>query len=557
MKKGKNKMNTDKGILVILLLALLFCCIDPYEDQITPAYEYYPAATYMSLDSANFSYWVALLKYTDLYNTMNLSANYTCFVPGNQAMEKFLSEKGYSGVGDIPFESAIHLVKYHTIPGAEYSQSLFDNGVLADTTATGDFLSIEIREGGLNALYVNGEARIEQLDLDVTNGIIHVLDKVLTPITETLWEKINTSDYSIFKQAVESSGYNEMLNTISATETNPVTGIETIRKKYFTLFAVSDAQYAEYGINSLSGLEAYLLEHTPDAGTASDELIRYIGYHILSQQIDFDALATFSGTSTSKNLETLAPNELINVSVEGENLYLNLDTALATFTSIIEENISCKNGIIHGLSAPLTVVTPPVTKVTWELTDYSDLASLFSNIYRKSTVSGTTGEYIAPGEVTCYEWDAIPSSNNDHAVAYVVANKNDAVLFEMINYDCLYLDLGLYGWIDMVSLAVIKGTYSVIIRYYSIASAVEAGKLLMILDGNYFGSEIATHGRSDTKTQNVIDTLGVVTFDETSTHHLRILAGDDTGLYLDYIEFEPKIIVEPEPEEEPGGEVTE
>ncbi|HPR32318.1 MAG TPA: fasciclin domain-containing protein [Prolixibacteraceae bacterium] len=529
----------NKGILIAALVALFFSCVDPYEDQITPAYDFYPAATYMQMDSTHFSLWVELLRYTGLFHTLNLGANYTCFVPGNPAMEKYLNTRSYSGIRDIPLEEAIHLVKYHTIPGAEYSQSLFDNGVLADTTATGDFLSIEIREGGLNAIYVNGEARIEQFDLDVTNGIIHVLEDVLTPITETIWEKIRNNGYTLFAQAVEASDYAEVLNTISVVEVNTTTGVSSFRKKYFTLFAVSDEQYALYGINNLSELEAHLLANTPDAGSAAEELGRYVAYHILDQQIDFDALATFTGTSTSRNLETLATNELINVSVMDENLYLNSDTATGMFTSILEENISCKNGIIHSISAPLTVITPPVTKVTWELTDYADLASLFSNVYRKSTVSSTTTEYIAPGEVSCYAWAAIPSSNNDHAVGYRIANKNDAILFEMMNYDCLYLDLGLYGWIDLTSPTIIKGTYTVSIRFYSIAKGIEDGKLLLILDGNYFGSEITTHGRSDTKTQNVTVSIGEVTFDETRTHHLRILAGDDMGIYIDYLEFEP------------------
>ncbi|MFA9392144.1 MAG: fasciclin domain-containing protein [Prolixibacteraceae bacterium] len=528
-----------KNITIILLLfALMYACHDPYEDQITPAYEFYPAATYMSMDST-FSVWVDLLKYTNLYNTLNLSANYTCFVPDDEAMEAYLKTKGFTGVSDIPLEEAIYLVKYHTIPGTEYSQSLFDNGVLADTTATGDFLSIEIREGGLNAIYVNGEARIKQLDLDVTNGIIHVLEKVLSPVTETIWQKLDAPEYSLFKEAVSTSGYADLLNTITKSELNVTTGVTSLRKKYYTLFAVSNDRYAEFGIQSLTQLENYLLENSENSKTGSEELSRYIAYHILEQQVDFDALATFSGTSSSKNLETKAPNELINVSVNGEFLYLNQDTASGTFTTIVEENISCKNGVIHNLSAPLTVITPPITTVIWELTDYSDLASLFSNVYRKSTVSSTSTSYISPGDVTCYDWAAIPSSNNDHAVAYLVANKNDAVRYEMVNYDCIYLDLGLYGWIDMESPALIKGNYTVNVSFYSLAAPSEYGKFLLILDGEYFGSEISTHGRSATKTQNVKVKVGEVAFSETATHSFRILAGDDIGFYIDYIEFKP------------------
>lgn len=538
MLKHRNSELMKKYLNIIILLAFIYACKDPYQENITPAYEYYPIATYMAMDSS-FSQWVGLLQYTSLFNTMNLSADYTCFVPDDDAMNAYLQEKGVSAVDKLPLDEAIYLVKYHTIPGTEYSQSLFNNGVLADTTATGDYLSIEIREGGLNAIYVNGEARIKHPDVEATNGVIHVIDKVLTPVTQTIWEKTDAPAYTIFSEAVQKTGYAEMLNTIYQNESNGETGVVTRRKKYYTLFVVSDEIYKNYGITSVAGLAASLGETGSDYTSTSNALNRYVAYHILDQQLDFAALATFSDDATSKNIETVAPNELINISENNDELYINYDDETGTYATILVENISAKNGVIHEVSSPMTIITPPVTTVIWELTDYSDVASLFPDIYRKSTVPSTTTEYIEPGAVSCYSWAAIPSSFNDNSVAYMVAYKNDAVRYEMVNYDCLYLSLGLYGWIEMESPAIIKGTYKVEVSFYSIAATSESGKFLVIMDGNYLGSEIVTHGLSSTKSSIVKKTIGEVTFDETTTHTFRLLAGDDTGIYIDYIEFEP------------------
>jgi len=521
-----------------LLLAVIFSCTDPYENNITPAHEQYPIATFLENDST-FSQWVALLKYTDLFNTMNLSANYTCFVPNDGAMQKYLDQKGVSAVEDLPLDEATYLVKYHTIVGKQYPQSLFDNGVIPDTTATGDFLSIQIRAGGLNAIYVNDEARITQLDLQETNGIIHVLDNVLTPVTQTIKEKMDAPEFSIMKDAIQITGYSDVLNTISAEEVNPETGVTQYRKKHYTFFAVPDDVFMQKGINSAADLATYLQADNSNYTDPTNKLNKFVAYHILSQQLDFASLASFQGDHTSKNIATLAPNELINVSEENDQLYINFNQADSSHVSIVNENINTKNGMIHTVDGLMEIIVPPVTTVTWELTDYADVASAVSNIYRKSGVTSTTRHYFSVGDLTSYNWAAIPSSNNNGAVAYLVANKNDAVRYEMVNHDCLYLNLGLYGWIEMQTPAIIKGTYTMKVSYYSIAAPSQYGSFLTILDGDYVGSQVSTHGASSSKTQIVKTTIGEVSFDETTTHKLRLLAGDDAGIYIDYIEFEP------------------
>ncbi len=529
---------TGKAGVFLAVALLIATCADPYEENITPAYEQYPVATLLSRDSS-FTLWVAMLRHTGLYNTMNLSATYTCFVPDNGAMERYLQGKGAARVGDLAVAEARYLVKYHTIAGSLWSQSLFDNGVIPDTTATGDFLSIAIREGGLNAIYVNNEARIKQLDVEATNGIIHVLEEVLTPVTQTIRGKMEQPGFSLMREALEKTGYADLLNATTVAETNPLTGETVVRKKYYTLFAVSDETFAARGIHSLSDLLAFLGAGGSDLTSPANELNRFIAYHILPQQLDFAQLADFPEEVHSKNIATLAENQLINFSEEGDKLRINFRSDSGTWISIVDNNISTKNGVIHTLSDLMVVVPPPVTAVTWEFTDYPDVASVVPNLYRKSNISSTTTRFFDPGEVTSWSWAAIPSSKNNNAVAYLVANKNDATRYEMLNYDGIVLELGLYGWVEMHSPAIIAGKYNMKIRYYSLAASSKSGKFMVILDGAYVGSEIATHGASTSKTQVLTTTVGVVTFGVTASHKLRILAGDNATLYLDAVIFEP------------------
>lgn len=531
-------MNKVASIILLVIFGFAGACSDPYESDITPAYDELPVVGVLESEPDRFSMWVDLLKTAGLYSTMNLKANYTCFVPENEAISQYLAAKQYSSVSAIPVEEAKHLVKYHTIAGTQYTQSLFSNGVIPDTTATGDFISIEMRMGGLEAIYVNGEARISQLDISATNGVIHSIEKVLNPVMETIWDKLNQSQYSIFKKAVELTGYNQDLNVVNYTELNPETGVYQSKRRFYSCFAVSDATYKKEGVEDITQLTTLLGAEDNDYTEKTNPLKQYVAYHLLDQQLDFSVLATFSDESKSKNISTLAQNELINFSQRGDSLVINYDEETKGL-SILESNINTKNGVMHEVNGIMPIAVPPITTVTWELTDYSDISALFPSNYRQAGLTSTFNESIKVGDVTCYEWEAIPSDRNNSAVSYYVANKNNKVPWGMMNHDCLVFRGGLYGWIQMESPAIVKGTYTMKVRYYSINSATRYGKFLTILDGKYLGSEIATHGSSSTTAQLQTTTIGKVTFEETSTHIVRLLASDDSAIYIDYIEFVP------------------
>jgi hypothetical protein len=100
------------------------------------------------------------------------------------------------------------------------------------------------------------------------------------------------------------------------------------------------------------------------------------------------------------------------------------------------------------------------------------------------------------------------------------------------------LSLGLYGWVEMKTPAIIAGTYEMSVVYLSRPSTIQHGRFITIFNGNQIGSEIATHGASAIKAEMRSTSLGRVTFSETTTHTLRLLAADNAALYIDYIKFE-------------------
>lgn len=531
-------MNRLIKLVFVFLLLTVAACSDPYEAELTPAYSEQPVVGVLESMPERFSLWLDLLEHAGLKATLNLDANYTCFVPDNDAVASFLTARNLDAVTELSTDEASHLVRFHTIAGRVYSQSLFANGVLADSTSTGDFLSVELRPGGLDSIFINGEGRLLQIDISAINGIIHSLDRVLTPVVETLWDKLNDGRYNIMREAVAATGFEQLLDEVSYYEYNSVSGERIHKRRFLTCFVVGDRQYQQEGISSLDELKDALGAVSGPHTSTDDPLYRYVAYHIMEQQVDYAMLSTFPEDVFSRNLSTLATNELINLSQRNDSLVINhLEGEPGRI--IIAPNINTRNGILHELNKVLFVQSPPAARVVWEPTDFAGLAALFSSNFRRSGLTATFREYIALGEVEDYRWEAIPADRSNRALSYYVANRNDAVPYGMMNYDCLVFQGGMYGWLEMETPAIVQGTYDLRVRYYSINSSVRYGKFLTILDGAYLGAEQATHGSSSTTSRLQTSTIGRVSFDETTSHTLRILASDDNAVYIDYFEFVP------------------
>ena len=137
-------------ICIAALLLMVYACDDRDAGKgVFAENEDVPVSMYLENDTDfGFSLWVEIMRKADLYNALNINGNNTCFVPTDNAVTEYMSKNNLSSVSEISVDDAKLLIKYHTISGKSIKHSAFEDGVIADTTASGDFLSIEIREGG-------------------------------------------------------------------------------------------------------------------------------------------------------------------------------------------------------------------------------------------------------------------------------------------------------------------------------------------------------------------------------------------------------------------------
>ena len=97
------------------------------------------------------------------------------FAPTDAAFEDLFDALGVSGVSDIPVGTLRAVLLYHVAPGERFAEDVVSSSRIR--TVSKGFLWPSLSSG--NA-YVN-DARILATDIDVSNGVIHVIDRVLLP----------------------------------------------------------------------------------------------------------------------------------------------------------------------------------------------------------------------------------------------------------------------------------------------------------------------------------------------------------------------------------------
>ena len=118
-----------------------------------------------------FSLFREAMNSTELQDTLTSSANFTLFLPPNQAVTA-----APVNIFSIPIDSLANIVEYHII-SATIFQSAFP-----DTLVTFDSLQIVVVDStliDLNNLTPN--ASLDTADISTGNGIVHIIDQLLLP----------------------------------------------------------------------------------------------------------------------------------------------------------------------------------------------------------------------------------------------------------------------------------------------------------------------------------------------------------------------------------------
>ncbi|GGH06094.1 DUF5108 domain-containing protein [Sphingobacterium alkalisoli] len=536
MEKLQTKWKLSVYLLVAFASLLVGSCKDAYEDDTFKAYEESPIAILLKSDPENYSLWVEILEKADLYNTLNISTVYTHFAPVNEGVERYLAKLNIGSVAEMSKEDANYLVRYHLIPGIKVDFGQFQSGAISDLNATDDNLYVEFREGGLDAVYLNGESRFNRFDIAATNGVIHSIDDVLVPLTATILDRLAEERFSLFRETVIAVGLDERLDRIY-TETVDEFGNPVQQRFKYTLFAVANATFAKEGIASLPDLLTKLAV-TPgsDLKDENNPLYKYVAYHVLTQQRSYTDLGKFPEGTARVNFETLAKGELMNVSDNSAELVVNVDEVGENYIQFIEYNIIAKNGVVHEVDDWMPVFFPARVPIIWEFTDYPDVAANVTQ-YQNPSLGAQYNKTFTANELTSIIWSSVPEFRSD-VLIYRNNRQADGVFYNsVLNHDHFRVTLGESGWIQMNTPTIVRGKYKVTFVWPSVRNATNTGICSFILDNQELYSRLVTSNTSADRRQTQV--LGEVEFEETTSHTFRILSLDGKLITMDYLQFDP------------------
>ena len=307
LKLKKMKKTTLITALAVMTGLFTLSSCEKENDEMTPVSEM-TVAQYASTE-ANFSILVEALAKANLVSALNGEGNFTVFAPTNAAFNQLFTQLGVSGISDLSAATLTPILLYHVL-GEEKKANMLTEGYYSTISpAQGSFSALKV--GLTGGVKINKEASVIAADVDVKNGVIHAIDKVLLPPT-VVDHALNNDSFSILVQAVVKADLVETLKGAGP----------------FTIFAPTNAAFealfTALGVTGINDLTAQQL--TPIL------LYHVVSGNVRSNQLTAGAVATLNGDIDV----TLSPTPKINGT-----------------TGIIATDVQAANGVIHVIDEVL------------------------------------------------------------------------------------------------------------------------------------------------------------------------------------------------------------
>ena len=291
------------ALLLSLSLASagLIACGDDDESPVGPAPR---TITQTAAGTPNLSTLVTALTAAELTQTLNGTGPFTVFAPVNAAFAALpadvlqrLLETGNRAI-------LTKVLTFHVVPGRLTASQLTNGQTL--TTVEGTTLPVTVANGVVTV----GGSRVTTADIAASNGVIHLIDGVLTGSMDIV-------DNAIVR------GFSSLVSAVTAA------GLTTaLRGGSLTVFAPTNAAFA-----AIPG----------GAPTTAAALTPVLQLHVIGSR----ALST--QLTNGQMLVTLLPGRSLTVGLTGGVRV----TGPRNFATVVAADIIAKNGVIHAIDTVL------------------------------------------------------------------------------------------------------------------------------------------------------------------------------------------------------------
>jgi len=306
---------------------------------------------------------VAALAQANLVATLQGTGPFTVFAPTDQAFTD-------AGIDLTTFDTdeenatLVDILTYHVVSGTVVSSDLTDGMTAAALNQDTLTFSVSATEVKVN------DAVVSTADVATSNGVIHVIDKVLMPPTDLVDIPTTADSTGIHTALVAALAQANLVATLQGT--GP-----------FTVFAPTDQAFADAGIDLT----------TFDTDEENATLVDILTYHVVS--------GTVMSSDLTDGMEASALNQdTLTFSVSATEVKVNDAVVTAA-------DVATSNGVIHVIDK---VLMPPadVAPDPFEGVDCAVTIGLTADGYgfNPSITS------INVGQTVCWSWtDAVMGHN--------------------------------------------------------------------------------------------------------------------------------------------------
>jgi uncharacterized surface protein with fasciclin (FAS1) repeats len=264
--------------------------------------------------AGTFNTLAAAIKAAELDGALSGAGPFTVFAPTDEAFAKI--PKKTLDMLLMPENKAKlqAILKYHVVAGNVPSSAA--SKLTFAPTLNGQRAPVALKDGALTI----GGAKIIKTDIGASNGVIHVIDRVIMPADADIVDTAVKAKLNTLVAAVKAAGLVEALKSDNA-------------GKGFTVLAPTDEAFAKLPSNVLASL---LKPENKDA------LVSILKYHVIPSRVYADAAG---------------PNAM-PATLQGANVAINIKdgTLMAGSAKVLKTDVETSNGVVHVIDS---VLLPP------------------------------------------------------------------------------------------------------------------------------------------------------------------------------------------------------
>jgi uncharacterized surface protein with fasciclin (FAS1) repeats len=302
----KNLQKLFAPLALITAFVVLFSSCKKDDPVVTPPKD----ITVVATENGSFKTLVAALSKAGLVSTLQGTGPFTVFAPNDAAFTK----AGITSLDPLTKEALSPILLYHVL-GAKVLAADIKTGQTEVGTAGGPKMYIT---KNANGVFINGNTKVISTDVAASNGVIHVLDNVLSVPSASIYD-LATADkdkrFTTLLSLIDKVGLTATLKDAAGA---------------YTVFAPTNAAFTE------------LFATVNPATLTNDQIKTILLYHVVGGRVFSPDLANGDVTMLGGGKTTI---DLTNgVTVKGTN---------SAASKVVVPNLLATNGVIHAIDKVL------------------------------------------------------------------------------------------------------------------------------------------------------------------------------------------------------------